>query len=97
MPRPRKKAKVSNVPQDEMVSVTRVSLGDGHQVVTQMPLPVPSQDHTMKTAPTTTPPLPASVDDVAPVNNTTESRPKQRYLSSVRLFLFEVFVIVFVL
>ena len=91
MPRPRKKARVFKVPQNEMVSVTRVSLGDGHQVVTKMPLPVPSQDHTVKTVnttPATAPTLPASLDDVASVNNTTESRPKQRYVSSVRLFLF---------
>ena len=81
MSRPRKKVKVFNVPREEMISVTRVSLGDGNQVVTQMPLLVPSQDCTVKPTPT----LLTSANEAASANNTTESQSKQRYVSSVSL------------
>jgi hypothetical protein len=79
MSRPRKKARVYHVPQDETISVTSVSSSSSHQVVTQSVLPLPLQDNDAKT------PMipPATINEVGSASKMADSQAKQRYTSSV--------------
>lgn len=85
MSHPRKKVRVFHIPQDETISVTRISSpGSGHQAVTQISLPVPWQDDAAE--PGTTPPAP--LKQANPTSHNAESPAKKRYVSTVSCMLF---------
>jgi len=86
-PRPRKKARVHYIPQDETISVTRVSSSSNRQMVTQAVLLAPLQDNDANTAKTRAIP-PATVNKVASAGKTVDPQAKQRYVSSVSPFQF---------